>query len=216
MSSNKLISFDLQGTLSHSAFSDEFWLELLPSIYAEKNDIPLDEAKNILEKDFRQHGKYHALFYNHRLRLDALLDEWNFQDLIKRLRTPPAFIDGMLDLVHSLPRNLPKIIISATTRDFIDLELGTAAKYFDHTFSCINDFAIPGKPPHIYQKIATNLGISYHNCLHIGDCIEMDVMNARKAGWSCHHLDPQDTPDERIRRLKMTLTSFLDDAHETT
>lgn len=45
----KYISLDLQGTLSDSKFSDNFWLEIIPQKYAEKFKITIRRSKGNFE-----------------------------------------------------------------------------------------------------------------------------------------------------------------------
>ena len=60
----KYISLDLQGTLSDSKFSDNFWLEIIPQKYSEKFNIDLQEAKRILKEKFKGYGIYNILYYD--------------------------------------------------------------------------------------------------------------------------------------------------------
>src|SRR5581483_11237687 len=133
----KLISFDLQGTLSASSFSDEFWLDLLPTLHADKHNMTLEQSRLQLEKEFQSKGKYDAIFYDHRLRLNNLLSEWNFSSLINRLKTRPVLDNKMMYIVKNIPSHIPRILLSATTREFIDLELGNEKQHFYKTISSI-------------------------------------------------------------------------------
>ena len=54
----KVISFDMQGTLTDSSFSDEFWMETLPSLYSKSKNVSLKEAKKILKEKFKDYGVY--------------------------------------------------------------------------------------------------------------------------------------------------------------
>lgn len=209
MKVTQLISFDLQGTLSDSAFSDEFWLELLPALYAKKHQITSDQAKNLIESEFKSIGKYHALFYDYRLRLNELLPKWEFQNLVGRLKNKPKLDHDVLTIIKNIPQEIPKIILSATTRDFIDLELGEAKQYFHNTFSTIDDFNTPGKPPVLFQKIASLMKVRPEDCLHIGDCHEMDYENAKKASWSSFHLNLERPRKESLFELENAVHGFL-------
>ena len=60
----KYISLDLQGTLSDSKFSDNFWIETIPQKYSEKFNIDLQEAKKILKEKFKKYGIYNILYYD--------------------------------------------------------------------------------------------------------------------------------------------------------
>ncbi len=51
------ISFDLEGTLVTSDFSNFIWNEGIPKLYAEKNCINLDEAKNFIFTNYSRVGE---------------------------------------------------------------------------------------------------------------------------------------------------------------
>jgi putative hydrolase of the HAD superfamily len=210
MSSTKLISFDLQGTLSDSAFSDEFWLDLIPSLYAKKHQLTVIKAKELLEKEFRLMGKYHELFYNYRLRLNSLLPKWTFNEIVRMLNNQPKLDNDILHVLKKIPNEVPKIIISATTRDFIDLELGHCKSFFQQTFSTIDDFNTPGKPPSLFVNIANHMKVKPEHCLHIGDCAEMDYENAKSAGWQSYHLNKQELKTPMLFGLEQAITRFIE------
>lgn len=206
----KLVSFDLQGTLSDSSFSDEFWLELLPSLYAKKYQLTRTQAKVFLAQEFSSIGKYHELFYNHRLRLNSLLQTWEFPDIVRMLKNQPVLNCAVFNLIKKIPSHIPKIILSATTRDFIDFELGQTKNYFYKTISAIDDFNIPGKPPALYRKVACLLNVKPENCFHIGDSFEMDYQNAKKAGWFSFYLNTKYARHISLFALEQNLQQFLD------
>jgi len=214
MKQKKLISFDLQGTLSNSSFSDEFWLELLPTLYAEKNGITFLEASERLESAYQKTGKYHEAFYNHRIRLNEILGNWEFQDVIKRIESPAEIYADRMQLLDEIPGDIPVIIVSATTRDFIDHELGEHKSKFFDTFSAIDDFSTPGKPPHIFEKVASMMEVAPQNCLHLGDCREMDYQNSTAAGWISYHLDKKKSPELVVQEMRHVIAEFLNNTPE--
>jgi len=174
----KYLSFDLQGTLSASEFSDNFWRELLPEAYASRYDIDITEAKAQLGAEFKKIGTYDIRYYD-----DAYwAEELGFTtvDLIEDALPQPILDIDLMRFLKSL--DIPKIIISTTTNAFIDYELGQNKTVFTRTFSCVDDFETGGKTREIFQKIAHELGVEPREILHIGDNDEMDIENARLAG----------------------------------
>jgi HAD superfamily hydrolase (TIGR01549 family) len=207
MNSNKVISFDLQGTISNSNFSDYFWLTLLPELYAAKNKLSLEEGRNELVDFFNQIGKYDYRYYDHRYWLKALELDWSFNQAVKAIKLSPSFYPGMGKLIKKLYKKVPLIILSTTTREFIDIELNKYSNYFNHIFSTIDDLAISGKPPGAFEKVATGLSKDNRDFFHIGDSLEMDIENANKAGWETFHYTNKVT----INQLKEAINHFLEE-----
>jgi len=105
-------------------------------------------------------------------------------------------------VARELESRVPLAIISTTTRSFIDLELGEAARHFKHIYSSLVDLAIAGKPPTVFQEVASRLGLDCGRILHIGDCPEMDVTNVLAAGWQAFHFDKKTPRDQLIASLR--------------
>ncbi len=198
----KLLSFDLQGTISNSKFSDEFWLEFIPLAYAKKHKISGHKAKMIINQEFAIAGRYDLKFYNHRIALDQLFDKWDFSEIVEQLKHTPELDKDLLYRISRYREHALVIIISSTTRDFIQYELGPATANFDYLFSAIDDFNLPGKPKELFAKISNRYKIPEHNCLHIGDNEEMDVVNANMAGWNSYYY--------KFKSKKSKLFSIID------
>ena len=60
----RLISFDLQGVVSDATFSDTFWLEELPKLYAKRHNVDVAVAKRSLGDMFKAMGKYDLRYYD--------------------------------------------------------------------------------------------------------------------------------------------------------
>jgi len=199
-----LISFDLQGTLSDGAFSDEFWLETLPLLYSQKKNIPLEEAKSELKKLFKAFGKYDYRYYSLQYWLKELEIGLKFDQIMKLMKNKPHFFEDGRELLKELKGKTPLIITSSTTNEFIKAELQGSEKYFDEIFSSLDHFNIPGKPKEVYQKIAKKLGVQNQRILHIGDSKGMDVDNAHKAGFRTFYFDntlPRQVIMERLKNF---------------
>jgi 5'-nucleotidase len=202
-----LICFDLQGTLSDSAFSDEFWLETLPMLYARAKGISLNDAKLELGRQFRQFGKYDLRYYSVRHWLDILGMKLSFEELRKLIKTQPIFYQDTLRFLEKLQTKAMLGLISSTTKEFIEAELGQNRRLFSFAYSSLDDFGIPGKPPSLYLEIARLHNTSPGRILYIGDSMEMDVINARAAGCSAFFFDKARPRDELIKELEKEIFS---------
>lgn len=203
-----VISFDLQGTLSDSEFSDEFWLELLPALYTEHHTLTLADSKQVLWQQFTAMGKYDRRYYCPQYWINELCPESSIDEVFSRLSSKPFLYDQAIELIRELSQQIPLIILSTTTNSFIKCELREAETYFQHVFSCIDSFDTAGKTSAIFEKVASILNVSPSNLLHIGDCKEMDISNAQAAGWHTYFLDKKLPLEIRFEQLK----SFLADA----
>ncbi len=185
-----LVSFDLQGTLSDSAYSDEFWLSLLPELYAEHHCIEISDARERLKSEFSSMGKYDRRYYCPKYWIEALCPGVAKGDVYSRLRTRPHLYADTLEVVRELVESgVPLIVTTTTTYDFIERELGEKRQYFQRVFSTLDDLSIAGKTPEVFEKIADHFSASPDRLLHVGDCPEMDIANAKAAGWETYFFD---------------------------
>ena len=174
----KILSLDMQGTLTDSAFSDYFWIELLPQKYSEKFNCSIESAKQIISDKFSKMGKYNIKYYD-----DMYWAKWLGFETINELNTMdiiPKVNNEMYDFINTI--KLPKIIISTTTELFIRYELKEKITDFYKTYSCIDYFKVGGKTKDVFLKVCKELQISPKEMLHIGDSKIMDYENAKKAG----------------------------------
>lgn len=174
----KILSLDLQGTLSDSKFSDYFWLELLPKKYAQKFNLSIQEAKDILKQKFKEYGVYNILYYDDKYWSNYL--DFNTLEELKKFENQPQIDNKLYNLIKNI--NLPKIIISTTTNLFIEYELKENIKDFDKIYSCVDTFNTGGKTTEVFKKVCEELNVQPNEILHIGDNKTMDVDNAIEVG----------------------------------
>jgi HAD superfamily hydrolase (TIGR01549 family) len=201
----KIIAFDLQGTLSNSSFSDEFWFDTLPKLYSESKKIPIEDAKVQLKTLFKEYGKYDFRYYSVDYWMKELKLSLKFEDIKKLIITKPHFFRATIDLLEELSKKYTLIIISSTTKEFIKTELGKNKKYFKQVYSSIDDFNTAGKPKEIYLKIAQINNVSPGEILYIGDDPEMDVKNAGEAGYNTFFFNKKEDRSKIIDELKQKI-----------
>lgn len=174
----KVLSLDLQGTLSNSKFSDNYWLEILPKKYSQQYKISIEEAKNILKEKFKEYGIYNILYYDDKYWSNYL--KFDTREELEKNNIKPEINMELYNFISTI--KLPKIIISTTTQLFIEIELKEKLKAFDKIYSCVDYFKTGGKTKEIYEKICKELNIKPNEMLHIGDNKIMDIENAKQAG----------------------------------
>ena len=196
----KVLSLDLQGTLSDSSFSDYFWIELLPQKYAEKFNVSLTSAKEILKDKFEQYGKYDILYYDDKYWSNYL--GFNTLEELEKFDIQPTINNELYELIHNI--EIPKIIISTTTELFIDYELKSNVKDFSKVYSCVDYFKIGGKTKNVFLDVCKELNVKPNEVLHIGDSKTMDFENAKKAGVNAILYEND------INKLKSELKKYLE------
>ena len=196
----KVLSLDLQGTLSNSNFSDFFWLELLPEKYAKKFNTSIDQAKEILKEEFKQYGKYNILYYDDKYWSNYL--EFDTLEELKKFIIQPTINTELYNLIQNI--SVPKIIISTTTDLFIDYELKDNQKDFEKIYSCVDYFQTGGKTKEVFSAVCKELNVSPNEVLHIGDSKTMDYENAIQAGVNAILYDGD------INKLKADLNKYME------
>jgi FMN phosphatase YigB (HAD superfamily) len=202
---HKLVCFDLQGTLTDSSFSDEFWLQLLPKLYANFYHTDIFTAKNMLKERFQSYGKYDERYYSNTYWLEELHINQSLQELTSLEKNQPVVYRDMLEFVVTFQDDCQIVVVSTTTCEFINIELGKDISIFPHIYSTIDDFDIAGKPKEVFLKIANIFGFQPKDCINIGDSQEMDVKNAISAGFDAYHFSPDKTRSFHISKLKKFL-----------
>lgn len=173
----------MQGTITNSSFSDEFWLELLPQEYSKKYNISLESAKKQMKKMFNSYGKYDYRYYSVKYWENEL--NFNFKELIENKKVQLVVESELINLA----RKYPSIVITTTTSEFIDLELSNKEKIFKRIYSSIDTFGIAGKTKEVYERAGQDQNINPNEILHVGDNYEMDYENAIAAGYRSYYFD---------------------------
>jgi len=160
MDNIKMLSFDMDGTITDLSFVESVWLEGIPRLFAEKNRISFQEAKAFVKNEYEQSGMDRLEWYdlNHwvgKLNLNFSPSEIlnSFQH---RIKTFPEVTGALQDLSK---KGYRLIILSNARREFLDLELEKTgiSGFFEQTFSSTSDFGLTKKTTDIYQKSATSV-----------------------------------------------------------
>ena len=123
------------------------------------------------------------------------------------LRDGIAGVEGAVEFVRTLPKNLPKAVASSSTTHWIRTHLdhlGLANEFGDHIYSG-HEHVERGKPaPDIYLHAAARLGIPISRCVIIEDS-EVGATGALASGASVIGLVAgrhcTDGHDDRLRQL---------------
>ena len=201
----KVISFDLDGTLVESEFSEWVWGVGIPQLFAEKKGIPFDEAKEIVQGEYRKVGDGSLEWYDIKYWFDVfqLTDSW--KSLLNRFSHKIKTYPGVSRVLQDLSSRYRVIIISNAAREFIDIEVEVAElrKYFSRIYSATSDFGQIKKTARFYGHICHLLSIRPQEMVHVGDHWEFDYLVPKGLGINALHIDRSWTRrgDDVIRDL---------------
>lgn len=186
----KAISFDADGTLVTPAFADLIWLEVLPEMVSKGWKIPLDDAKEKLYKDYDSIGSQRPEWYDlpywlKRYRLDA-----SPKTLLYQYKLAVTIYPEVPDVLERLGEVYDLVVISNSSRLFLEITTETLKQNFRHVFSTLSDFGMM-KDTESYIAVCDRIGIGTRELAHIGDSLELDYSRARRAGVRAFYLDRQ-------------------------
>jgi HAD superfamily hydrolase (TIGR01549 family) len=192
MASARIVSFDLDGTLTDISFVDSVWLEGMPRRYALKNDVPFEVAKGRVMSEYGKVGRekldwYDLGYWIRRFGLDVSPEEVlsSFQH---RIMVYPEVHD-VLEMLRDMGFRL--IIVTNARREFADLELEKTKilPYFERVFSSTSDFGLIKNSVSVYRKVCSICDVLPSEVVHVGDdsCFDFDVPS--KLGIISFYLD---------------------------
>lgn len=184
----RVLSFDLEGTLVDDDFSRLVWEEGLPALYAEEKGITLESALKRVMEEYSDIGPERVEWYNLRywFRRFDLREDW--RSLLERFRDSISIYPEVRGVLDRLRRDHDMIIVSNTSRDFLDLQIKELKQYFTLIFSTPTDFGAL-KSPGLFAQICSELGVKPLEVVHVGDSRKFDFTAPREAGITSFLLD---------------------------
>jgi len=187
----KIISFDMDGTLIDSEFTDWVWLHGIPTLYAEKYGTPFEEAKASVEREYRKVGEGAIEWYDIKYWFRFFQLEMHWQGLMTRYIDKINVYPDVNHILERLKDKFSLILTSNAGREFIDLEMEATGlgRFFDRIFSATSDFGDVKKTARFYHRICEILGSKPHEIVHVGDHFEFDYLVPRTLGIHAFYLD---------------------------
>ena len=186
-----IISFDMDGTLVESGYTDWVWNQGIPELYAAKAGFSFDDAKAFVEGEYRKVGEAAVEWYDitYWFRFFQLDRSW--RALMERYVDKINVYPDVHHLLERLRGKFRMILTSNASREFIDVEMGATGldRYFDQIFSATSDFREVKKTPRFYRRICEMLNVSPADLVHVGDHYEFDYLVPRAVGIQAFYLD---------------------------
>ncbi|MGZ3614441.1 MAG: HAD family hydrolase, partial [Thermodesulfobacteriota bacterium] len=167
----QIISFDMDGTLVDPEFTDWVWLHGLPRLYAEKANIPFEEAKHFVVEEYLKVGEGAIEWYDIKYWFRFFKLEKNWKDLMLQYVDKIRIYPDVDDILGWIKEKFPIILTSNAGREFIDVEMKATglSRYFKQIFSATSDFGKVKKTADVYRHICEELGADPEEVVHVGD-----------------------------------------------
>ncbi|MCX6000445.1 MAG: HAD family hydrolase [Chloroflexi bacterium] len=190
----KVVSFDMNGTLTVSEFVELVWGEGVPKLYSLAKNIPLEEAKKRVFAEYDKVGEGRIEWYDIKYWFNffGLGDGWE-----ALLRSFEHVVRPFPDAVHVLEtlrrQEQRLVVVSNASAEFMSIELPASGLrgYFTHAFSSTSDFGQVKKTPDVYREVCRALGVEPHEMVHVGDHRHFDFTAPQELGMTAFYLDRQ-------------------------
>ncbi len=187
----KIISFDMDGTLVDPEFTDWVWGHGIPTLYAEKAEIPFEEAKAFVVKEYLKVGEGAIEWYDIKYWFQFFQLEESWEVLMERYTDKINIYPDVNHILGCLKDSFLLVLTSNAGREFIDMEMEATGlgRYFNRIFSATSDFGEVKKTVGFYQRICQILGVRPQEIVHVGDHYEFDYLVPRSLGIHAFYLD---------------------------
>jgi putative hydrolase of the HAD superfamily len=197
------VLLDMDGTLLDLNFDNHFWLEFVPTRYAEINNLSLEQAKEILQPQFKaMEGKlewYCLDYWSDALKLDIAGLKAEISGLIAIL---PHVID-FLEVVKKSPRKV--MLVTNAHRDSLDLKMEKTClqPFFDQIISS-HDYGASKEQQAFWVQLNQQHAFDKQRTLLVDDSLA--VLNSAR-GYGIEYLISVSRPDSQ--QAKREISEFL-------
>jgi HAD superfamily hydrolase (TIGR01549 family) len=186
-----IISFDMDGTLVATEFTDWVWSHGIPTLYSEKSGLSYEEAKAFVQGEYQKVGEGAIEWYDIKYWFQLFGIEKSWKALMKKFADKIDVYPDVFHILKRLEKDFTLVLTSNAGREFIDIEMKATGlrKYFKRIFSATSDFGRVKKTADFYRRICNILDISPKEITHVGDHYEFDYIVPQSLGIRAYYLD---------------------------
>ncbi len=200
------VLLDMDGTLLDLHYDNYFWRQYLPKIYADKNQLSLQETMLILEPLFKDHAGtlnwYCVNFWSEQLELDIMQHK---HEVVNKIRYRP---DAKLFLKVCRTNVTDLRLITNAHRDVLNLKIQHTQldQYFD-TMLCSHELDAPKEDQRFWQNLQARQGFDPRRSLFIDD--SEAVLDAA-ADYGIANVLSIESPDSENIRTTLSKYQMID------
>ncbi len=183
----RLLSFDVEGTLATPDFSEAVWHRGIPSLYARKHGLSLEEAKQVVRREYDSVGDQCKEWYDIRYWFERF-ELGEYRALLEENRRYCALYPEVASVLSDLAQDYTIVASSATATEFLAYLLDGIERYFTRVFSSISQYAQP-KNPAFFLTVCREMDVYPEEVVHVGDSWEFDFLAATGAGLRAFYVD---------------------------
>lgn len=192
MNHARVVSFDMDGTLTHMSFVNSVWLQGIPRLFALKNQVSFEEAQRKVKSEYDRVGKeklewYDLSYWLNKFRIDFSPQQVlnSFRERIRIFEDVPRVLENLKNSGYRL------IVVTNARREFVDMEMEQTGiqGFFERIFSSPSDFRLTKNGTSVYEKVCTACEISPGEMVHVGDDQNFDFEVPQKLGINAFLLD---------------------------
>ncbi len=184
----KIVSLDIDGTLTTPSYTDFIWEEAIPRLYSKKMEMDFDKAKAYVMSEYEKVGEERLEWYDIKYWFEHF-GIGDYKRVLERHRDKVTYYPEVKEALESLSQKYRLIITTNSTQEFIKFKLQGIKNYFTHVFSAPSDFNQTRKTEIFYRSLCTILKIEPSEIAHTGDHWLFDFVTPRRAGIEAFYLD---------------------------
>ena len=182
-----MISFDAEGTLVTSDFSEAIWHEAIPALYAQKHGHDLASAKKIVFDKYAEVGDQRLEWYDIKYWF-RLLDLGSPEPVIQSCLNAACYYPEVSQVLSAFSGKYKLVVASSTPIELLDYLIHEVRPYFAHIFSSISHYQ-QTKTPEFYLAICQEMGVKPDQVVHVGDNWQFDFLIPSEVGINAFHLN---------------------------
>lgn len=184
----KVVSFDVDKTLTNYNYMDYVWNKAIPQLYAKNTGLCLKDAIAHVLKEYDKIGSDDIRWYLPEYWFKHFNLNENPIGVFKKHVDKIRFYPEVSTVLNNLRQKFDLVIASGIPRNIVEIMI-RKFKCFKYIFSPISDLKEIKKTSKFYSMICIKLGINPSNIVHIGDDWQYDFLSPRKIGIKSFFLD---------------------------